>query len=103
MAINVGPWGLIRTVRGDRFWGDTVHSVMGLLALHTTAKCADTMQQSGSELSSSWCADGFHGSCYYGNWRHYICWLVSIYITWSFCPPVSMVKNVLEYIYIHCG
>jgi len=28
------------------------------------------MQQSGSELSSSWCADGFHGTCYYGNWRH---------------------------------
>ena len=38
-----------------------------------------------------------------GNWRalhhHAAYWLVSIHITWHFCPPVSMVKDATEPVY----
>jgi len=44
--------------------------------------------------------DGFHSNFSLGNWRvlhhHAPCWLVSIHITWPFCPPVSMVKDAME-------
>jgi len=47
--------------------------------------------------------DGFHSILSLSNWRalhhHAACWLVNIHITWHFCPPVSMVKDVMESIY----
>jgi len=47
--------------------------------------------------------DGFHSIFLLGNWRplhhHAACWLVNIHITQYFCPPVSMVKDVMESVY----
>ena len=49
--------------------------------------------------------DGFHSTFSLGNWRalhhHPAYWLVNIYIIiWPFCPPVSMVKDGMESIYM---
>ena len=48
--------------------------------------------------------DGFHSIFSLDNWRalqhHAACWLVNIHITWHFCPPVSMVKDAMESVYI---
>ena len=49
--------------------------------------------------------DGFHSIFSLGNWKgshhHAACWLVNIHITWPFCPPVSVVKDAMEFIYSH--
>ena len=48
--------------------------------------------------------DGFHSIFSLGNWRtlhHYApYWLVNIHVTWPFCPPVSMVKDAMESVYM---
>ena len=47
--------------------------------------------------------DGFHSIFSLGNWRalhhHAPCWLVNIHVTWSFCPPISVVKDAMESVY----
>jgi len=47
--------------------------------------------------------DGFHSIFSLGNWtalhHHAPCRLVNIHITWPSCPPVSVVKDAIEFVY----
>ena len=107
------PSNQAREIR-SRLWASTIYNVTpcGLFYDETSTNCH---QHAGLVLYDKiyFCVTivnpcmtyDIYYTFYYGKWRalhhHAACWLVNIHITWSFCPPVSMVKNVMESIYIY--